>query len=144
MELIRQDGPYCLVASAAMCLGVTIDEIHTAIETDGTEIWFPPTGMRGIHIQEIQDFAMDKDKCFFPVELYPMIAPNEDTEPKTIYNTNVAKVRFLDSIRARVGVLIMSGHACAWDGETVYDPKGFMSSIVNYDVREAWLLADLI
>jgi hypothetical protein len=144
MQLIKQYGPYCLVTSAAMCLGVDPEAIHKFIGHDGTSIAFPPSGMKGVHIQEIIDYAMVIGKTFFPIDLHPAISPDEHTEPKPIYRHVVAKDRFPRVIRGRVGILITPGHAVAWDGGVVLDPKGFRKSISEYTVHEAWLMADLI
>ena len=142
MELIRQNGPDCLITSAAMCLGVQPQMIMDYLQTDGHEIWWPPSKMRGIHIQEIIDFAMTMGKTFFPIELKPMIAHDEHVEPRPIYNDNQSADRFLSCLHGRVGVLVTLGHACAWDGSGVLDPKGFRGSLKDYKIHEVWLLAD--
>lgn len=142
MELIKQSGPHCLVTSAAMCLGVETDAIHEFLGHDGTDVWFPPHNMRGVHIQEIIDYAIIKGKTFFPIEREPCIAPDEETEPREIYT--MPNARFSYYIGGRVCILIMEGHACAYDGENVFDPKGYIKPLDLYNPYEAWVMADLI
>ena len=144
MKLIQQSGPHCLVTSAAMCLGVQPRHIHNFLGIDGTEVWFPPNKMRGIHIQEVQLYAMQMDKCFFPFERYPEIAPDEKATPRLINeNTDELEDEFVRAIRGRVAILIMNGHACAWNGRIVYDPRGWVADYERYHFHEAWILGDL-
>lgn len=141
---MKQSGPHCLVHSAAMCLDIEPENIHKEIGHDGTEIWWEPNKMRGIHIQEIQDVANNKGMCFFPIEMYPAVAPDMNTEPREIYQHDLAHARFLKSLYGKTGILIMDTHACAWDGDMVYDPKGFTATLGDYDIREVWLLGKMI
>jgi len=127
-----------------MCLEVSPKAIHDYLGIDGTQIWFPPNKMRGIHIQEIQDYAMTLGHCFFPIEREPVIAPDYHTEPRQIFNESDFKFkRFNIHIRGRVCILISDTHACAWDGYKVYDPKGFIESFERYNFFEAWILASI-
>ena len=145
MKLIKQNGPHCLVTSAAMCLDVDVGIIHKMIGCDGTQIlWQNPPRMRGIHIQEILDVALAYGKCFYPIEMYPEIAPDYYTESKRIYNDDLAHVRFLKSVYGKTAIFIVDGHAVAYDGEKVYDPRGFNAGVGDYKIIEAWVMSDLI
>jgi len=126
-----------------MCLDVSPDSIHQHLGHAGTDIWWYPNKMRGVHIQEIIDYAMTRGKTFFPYEVEPMIANSEDTEPRPIYRGQT-NIRFAESISGRVAILITSGHACAWDGGHIFDPKGFILDLWDYKIHEAWIMADLI
>ena len=141
MKLIKQSGPDCLVTSAAMCLNVEPAYIWEYLGTDGHEIWWPPSGMRGLHIQEIIDIALTLGKPFYPIEYNPMIAPSLDVEPKEIFQSD-KKERFLSHVRAGVSILILHGHACACDGTHVYDPRGYIFDLENLDgqIIEAWIM----
>jgi len=144
MRLIKQDGPYCLVTSAAMVLDVTPDDIHHFIGHKGTDIWWPPHNMRGIHIQEIQEYALSKGHCFWPYELDPKCAPGEGYEPKSILGTEARTFGFMMKLSKYKAILITDNHAVAWDTKDVHDPKGFMASINDYKIREGWFLGKVI
>ena len=144
MNLIKQDGPYCLVTSAALVLDVQPSDIHDHIGHNGTEIWWPPDGKRGIHIQEIQRFAMSIGKIFAPLDVYPTIAQDQTTTPKEIYTRELASRLFEIALLGHRGILIMENHAVAFQGHTCYDPQGFIKSIEYYEIRQAWLVANLI
>ena len=141
MELIKQTGPHCLATSAAMALGVTSNIIHQFIGHDGTEIWWPPRSMRGVHMQEIQEYAMSIGKMFAPYEINPAIAPDMETEAREIGRTKSA---FLAGIKHHRGIIITPTHAIAFLGLQGYDPNGFYRSVMMYDVLEAWILTSLI
>jgi len=140
MNLIKQTGPFCLVASAAMILDTTVEELHHEISHDGTEEWWPGH-MRGVHIQEIQDCCLRRGKCLYIIEREPMIAPNDAYEPKTyvIHQED----RFWLAIYRHRAILIKDNHAVAWDGIVVHDPRGFTNPYTPI-FHEAWILGDLI
>ena len=141
MKLIKQTGPYCLVTSAAMLLDTTTEILHAEIGMTGTDIWWPPNLMRGIHIQEIQTCALNRGYCFSPIEVNPHLCPgtNPTLEPKAIWTGNLV-AEFHSKIVCRKAILITHNHAVAWDGDIVYDPKGFLKSFNDYEFIEAWLL----
>ena len=141
MNLIKQTGPFCLVASAAMILDTTVEQLHREIGTDGTEIWWP-NHMRGIHIQEIQDCCLRRNKCLYPIEMNPLLAPNEFADPKACLNPIYVTERLRLSVLDRRAILITDNHAVAWNGKEVYDPKGFVKSFNDYPYifKEAWIL----
>jgi len=127
-----------------MCLDTTPEIIHDFIGHDGTDIWWPPHNMQGIHIQEIQQYAMSVGKMFAPYESFPMSAPDYETEPKAIFDPETAANLFSNAIIGRTGIIVVEGHAIAFSGLTAYDPKGFIKSVADYEIREAWILTKLI
>jgi hypothetical protein len=140
MQLIKQKGPFCLATSCAMILDLTTEKVHDYIGHDGTEIWWPPTGMRGVHIQEIKEICYFYNTLLYQVDRRPMSAPDEHTVPKPVYTEEFAEAIFKDSISARRAILITPGHAVAWDGGQVYDPKGFIKSYEDYpSITEAYI-----
>ena len=145
MKLIKQDGPFCVVTSAAMVLDVEPELIHDYIGHDGTRIQWPPNGMIGVHIQEIQQFAITQGYMFAPLEVMPVSAPNDIEKPVEIYGEeNLARKIFENLLLGRKGILVTPGHAVAFIGHTVYDPKGFIKSIIDYEITDAWILTRLI
>ena len=145
MKLIKQSGPFCLVASAAMILDTTIEELHKEIGHDGTEFWWEGK-MRGIHIQEIIMCVRRRNKSLTPIEMFPTVSYLSDgCDPKMIFNVPHAEVRFYMMIRDHRGILVGetdSGnpHACAWDGMKVFDPRGWIYDLSDFNIRECWLL----
>ena len=140
MNLIKQDGPYCLVASAAMILDASITELHLEIGQDGTNVWWPPAWLRGIHIQEIQDCCLRRKKCLYNIELHPHLCPRDDFDPRAIFAPTYAQQRFYIHLSGMRAILITDRHACAWDGERVYDPNGYIRNYCDYKFNEAWVL----
>jgi len=145
MKLIKQTGPYCLVASAAMILDTTIEQLHAEICSDGTEIWWPPTSMRGIHIQEIQDCCLRRSSCLYPIEMNPLLCPDHtgNFSPRECYSEDIRLPRFRNEVMLKRAILITENHAVAWDGSNVFDPKGFVKSFRDYTFYEAWILGTI-
>lgn len=144
MRLIKQSGPHCLVTSAAMILDTDPEIIHKEIGGDGTSIVWEPNGMRGIHIQEIQDCCKRRSKMIAPIEMTPYLAPDAEHQPFRVFPEKLELLRFTNHIINHRAILITPNHAVAWDGENVFDPQGFIKSIFEYNVQEAWVLCDLI
>lgn len=151
MKLLKQKGSTCLIYSAAMVLDVTPEEIIKYIGHNGEEIIWKdmnsPHNLRGVHIQELQDFAKTKGLVFAHIEGLPSIGPDKK-HSKVIFNEDVGIRRFESWIDGRKAIIIVSAsksmHAVAWDGEKVFDPRGYIKSIDEYDVYEGWLLAKMI
>lgn len=139
----------CLIASAAMLLETDPVNLVKEIGHDGTEVWWPERAgasrMRSIHIREIIECVRTRRRGLMPIELYPVMAPDEDTEPKLLWSMEEAVIRFEKSIRLTSGLLIGQtsyglGHACAWDGDKVFDPRGYILDLKDFIIRECWLL----
>jgi len=149
MQLLTQVGDNCLVYAAAMILDENPDTLIEEIGHDGQEIWWPErtgvTRKRGIHIQEIIDCVHARGKALMPIDLFPCCAPDIDAEPKEIWDRGHCMSRFKNMIAFRRGILIGlsesgAGHACAWDGQTVFDPRGFTCKLEDFTIRECWIL----
>jgi len=150
MKLQKQDGPHCLVYAAAMCLGVPAQEIHDFLGHDGTEVWWPEedniSELRGIHIEEVIDFALEKcHKVFYPINIRPMSAPHDQAEPKCCftYSDEWMRNRFYNRILAETAILVTPKHALAWDGYKIYDPRGHIIEIDrdnDFNISEAWIM----
>jgi len=147
MRLLKQTNPECLVYSTAMVLDVEPKEITDTLGHNGLEIWWPDlkgnSRFRGVHIQEIIDFVLSKNRALVPIDLWPTIAPNLEVESRTIYDN--ARKRFEYYIIGRRGILIGqnksgAGHACAWSGKEVFDPNGSVYPLDQFHIQTIWLL----
>lgn len=77
--------------------------------------------------------------------LEPLLRRAKDTLPKLIYNGLKAEQRFKKHLAGNIAVLIGQsasglGHAVAWDGTQVHDPKGYIYELEKFMVQEAWIL----
>ena len=75
MKLIKMKGPKCMLASAAMLFDCSIEEVEAFIGHDGLTVL--EGRYKGIHIQEIQKFALCKGYALALYEPTPML----DTGP---------------------------------------------------------------
>jgi hypothetical protein len=151
MKLLKMDKPSCLIYSAAMVLGCNPSEIILFLGTDGLVEWFPEAKgskkFRGIHMQEIQDYAQsNQNSAFFPVDFNVALAPDPDTPHKCIMNEEQATERMVSYMRQYDGIITVSlsgvvqDHACAWNHKTqrVLDPRGHISLIDDYTIVQFW------
>lgn len=110
MKLIKQKGPRCLVWSAAMLFDVEPEEI---IEFLGHDC------IAGVHIQEIQSFAMSKGFLLAPFEGVPVLVGLD----KPINIPNWSDQPWLEFEGIMLGETNKGNlHAVAWDGEQIFDP----------------------
>jgi hypothetical protein len=104
----------------------------------GLEITYPdkpkPYCYRGHHIQEILDVCFRRDVYLTLVQPLPMLP-----EGTRVYTYEQAEKRWEKLIMGNPAILIGANHACAWDGEHVYDPNGRIYKITNFLAREAWV-----
>ena len=150
MNLLNQSGDNCFLYAAAMVLDIEPQKLITLIGHDGTEIWWPDQvgskKQRSIHPQELLDAAVVLKKTFICIEFIPRTGWDKNSARLIFDKTMVP--RFAAWIKDRYAILIVRGsglgHAVAWDGKSVYDPKGFVQSIEEYEIAEAWVLVDLI
>jgi len=130
MILQKQPDSNCFVYACAMVMGVQAELIFESIGHRGDEVWWPKNEgakrLRGVHIQEVTKFALDHGYWMIPIDDYPMIAPDDNTEPKSIISNLM-----YDALHNYDGVfciLLDTGiiHAVAWDRskELIYDPRG--------------------
>lgn len=141
MRLLKSDRPACLVYCAAMVLNCEPDEIFQYLGNECN------TFSNGVHIQQINDFAIKKGYAFTPIEFDPWI--QDIGEPYPIFDSREGKKqqRFKDTIWDHDGIIILINHAVAWDGHLIHDPKGRiypLDKIDDFVIREAWLLTKMI
>ena len=148
MRHLVMDKPQCLLYSAAMVLGIDIEDITDILGHDGMEKVDDqpsPCCYRGVHIQEIQTIAYRLGYLFAPVEVVPV--SQRGTELSPIYNISGMdySIRFHMMTRHEKGIIFGPNargneHAVAFEDDTIYDPMGTKYPIGQYKVREAWVL----
>lgn len=142
----------CLLACAGMCLNVDQDALAAEIGHDGSDIWWPslvdPYNRRGFHIQEIIDCAWARGYSILEINAIPQCRPCASAE---VRNVPVPDTRFMDYLHERVAILGGTlpngcGHACAWDGQLVYDPRGNITTAEGLDmpIHTAYIFVDLL
>lgn len=141
-----QDEPNCLVYSAAMIMGCEPDEILRYIGHHGQEVWWPEAKgnakFRGVHIQEIVDFALETGWSITPIDLYPMSAPlGFEKSARKLWLEDECRTRFITWLQFFPAILIHPSHATAWDVVTkkVFDPNGLIREIEHLQIIEAWV-----
>jgi len=140
----------CLLYSVAMVLDESVAALMVEIGHDGMKKWWPelpvPYCYRGYHIQEIVDLFLARGYGLTPIELYPMSASQRAKDDvHVLWDAAYAQERFERLLAGRKGILIGQtanggGHACAWDGSSVYDPNGRIYGLEQFHVQECWLM----
>ena len=150
----------CVAASLAMLLGVSMDYIKgrlfVALTRPFPNPWaeFPKVPDMNV----ICDWLWEKHKvALTPFEYDPQCSPHKDCPPVSVYPQTCGSLHvdadwafdkqtaygpglFEGSI---VGKEI--GHMCAWDGQTIFDPRGYCYSRnvaqtkFNYQITRFWL-----
>lgn len=121
---------------------------------DGTNIMFPEVigtiRQQSFHIQEIIDCFIKRGKGLTPIDVAPCTAPDGHPDlAREIWDREKAKERFKNLITGREALLIGRlsmkglGHASAWDGQKVYDPRGMIIEIGETFVSQAWLVTEI-
>jgi hypothetical protein len=140
-----------MIYSAAMLLNCDPAEIVEFIKHDGTEITFEgqqgQKQMKGVHIQEIVDFAWTKGYALMQIELFPTIAPDRETQPILIWTKPTCSRRFMAYLRFHDALIWCKAgssspeHMVAWDAaeQKVYDSHGFIKPLKDYVIAAAWL-----
>ena len=131
----KQDGPYCLLWSAAQILGVEMQEIIDFIGHNGTDIQWPDkvgiNRYRGVHIQEIIDFSIIKGEPLIHIEPMPCLAPDHNTEPCDVFLEEKAAKRCLNYLNNNNAILIGDRHAVACQDRMIIDPNGHTYDLIN-------------
>lgn len=84
------------------------------------------------HTQQCTDVARDLGYATMWIESQSMLVPSADYqgEPAKILYPEGNTVRFMNYLRTHTGVLggmrPNMGHAVAWDGTQIYDPRGYI------------------
>lgn len=149
-----QKSPYknsCLPTSLAMCLGLPAKEVLSLLGDHGNEKLFPklpdPACYRGWHIQEIVDLCLKLGYSITEVEMCPVFGAIGTSDTKRLIPTYEMQLeRMIQQIRGEVAILYVQGnwsrHAVAWDGYEVYDPKGKVAQLIDYQIYSAFLIRE--
>ena len=124
MKSLKQKGPRCLVWSAAMLFDV---EPETIMDFVGHDC------LTGIHMQELQAFAVSRNKVLAPFEPEPML---EDRPVAAWKEQPWLKHKGIMLGQTSKG----NFHAVAWDGHTVFDPA-VNPDFVGY--HQFWMITNL-
>lgn len=148
MYKMPKNKPVCTLYAAAMVLGVEPGALAEEIGSDGLEVWWPNKGSphcyRGIHIEELITPCLTRGYMMMNFSFYPMLASGPDVEPKPIYTPAEAAVRFNRIISLRLAIIFVHvggvRHAVAWNGVSVYDPRGSVHELNDYLIEDAYVL----
>jgi len=122
----------CIVVAFAIACEISVDEFLQRLKQRGG----PVKGT--YHTQQCLDVVWDLGYATMWIESDPLLIPNEgyQGEPARILYPEGNRIRFMNYLRSLKGVLggmrPKMGHAVAWDGVKIYDPRGYV-----YDYHDA-------
>jgi hypothetical protein len=136
-----------LPTAFAIAYGCPVENLIKSIGHDGSEIvwprYFEPMRRRGFHIQEIIHVLYQLGTTVTAIEAYSRLAPTESVQPRLIDNTEI----FERIVRTTRGVLTGNtarcGHAVAFDGGIICDPRGYVYRFddnSDFTANCAWVL----
>lgn len=134
MELQKQHGmPACMLYSLAMVLDVPARKVIDDMVERGYTINLNTSP----HMQELVDYLWDLGYIVSEIEYDPVQAlPITQTIVPMLKTEEEKLGRFTGYMDGRVGLYLVDldgpRHMCAWDGERVYDPKGYVSDLRNH------------
>ena len=140
MNLVKNPNNWsCLLASVAMVLDKSIEELVGAVGHDGSDIVFPhlpePGKRRGFHIQEFISVILKSGFAMTPIEVLPYSTPDGKHEFPVDFPNH--EERFWNLMYNSVGILTglrtRWRHAVAWNGKRIYDPLGSVYS--HHDIQ---------
>ncbi len=128
-----------------MACNVPVSTLIGLIGHDGSALPYSDSAYHaGFHSQECIEAAMKLGWLVTPIELFPAITPNGKEERIIYFGGNDAGnwARFLqhlkdtsngvlEGVSRRKGFII--GHAVAWDGLHIYDPRGHIYSFAEHE-----------
>jgi len=130
----------CVPTAFAMLLDIAVEEMIRQIGHDGSEVVWPelePTALskRAFHPQECIDVALSLDIPIVSIHLMPYTLHFVNNVPsKPIWTEQQCLDRFDRLLKAYEGVFTGTtnynmGHAVAWNGKMVYDPRGYIKPL---------------
>jgi len=163
MKLIVSNNNNCVAASLAMLIDVDINHIQDKLFTDLTKP-FPGQWSAFPKVPDMNVICgwlwWDYKVALVPFEYDPQCAPHKDCPPTSVYPTttrcpypiaDVADVAFNEQVAYGPGLIEGTiigrevGHMCAWDGQVIYDPRGYCYSRnvaqgrFHYQITRFWL-----
>jgi hypothetical protein len=155
---IPQTYPWaCITSAFAMACGIPWKDFLQYVGHDGSRFPYKDPSIRaGFHIQECIEVAQQWGWTCTPIELFPISTPGNGEEIEILFGDETGNwARFLQHLTTcQTGVIegVVSkqegsvGHAVAWDGTKIHDPKGKVYSFAehsqhNFFPRVLWKLA---
>jgi len=125
MKLIKMDRPICMIASLAMLLDRTIEQLLEVAEYKADEA-------RSHHPQELIDIANVFGYSLLFIEPEPEILEHGKviTDPIGRLRRHMLDHKGLVSVKTPWNAY----HMCAWGGGLVYDPNGRIYALDYYTV----------
>ena len=138
----------CVITALSIVLDTPIQDLREEIGFTGLEIFWPDASglsqLRSHHIQEINDCALRRGKCFVEYRRWPQLTVGGAEKPKLINDEWILEQRFKDFVSAYRGVLVRHGHMDAWDQDKVYRVhNGTVSQLILEPYFVAFGLFDL-
>lgn len=135
MKLLKQRMPYdCVLTSVAMCMDIDPEDLRRdLLHNPEEELW--PTALggwkyRGIQIEDLVSLLYCRGYCAMPFfkrfSMRGVVFENSYPVPMT----------------GNTGILMYPSHVVAWDGEKIYDPRGYIKEFVS-DWEEFWLICKI-
>lgn len=130
MELIKGPHPWsCTGAAFAMCFDISWDRMVRMVGHDGSEPnFYGDEDSRGFALQEMVLVGLQLGYAVINIELHPRITNKVGGVEKFITLQGLDDIKRMKSLMANRGVLGYGNHAVAWDGEKVYDPRGYITA----------------
>lgn len=139
-----------------MVLDVPVGVVIQELGHDGLDIVYPhlegTASLRGVHPQEILELFISRGLGLMHVVHYPTSThlkyPERDD---LVWEPTRASARFIRHITSKRGLLLgisdsKSYHAVAWDGDKVYDPRGYTYDLSSrlFTPAEAYIVVKLM
>ena len=131
MQLVKNPNNWsCLLASMAMVLNKTTDELIEEIGHNGSVVVFPelpePAKREGFHIQEFIPIILKSGFSMMAIEALPYSTPDGKHEWPVKFAHQWQRFWMLTDKVPGIftGLSTKWRHAVAWDGNKFYDPKG--------------------
>jgi len=156
MEMILTEAPLtCVHASLAMLTGLSLDSLAISLPV---YFPFPPPYEKvpaGQDMANVCEWAWEVARIgLMPFDRCPAVAIGPGKPAVPIWEDGEKKWRhqlgygpgLLEGSTERLsdGVLLNTGHMCAWDGERIFDPRGYRYAWKDrkdhkFDAERFWL-----
>ena len=134
----------CLATSFAMVLGVDAQDLIDCANPH--EVMWPqleePQCYRGHHIQEMIDLAWEHGYSVTEIQAMPRFGTLGCTQTYVLHSNTEAMTR-IGRYLAMQGIITSETHAVAYADGIVYDPKGMMYPIAEYNdqIKSLYIVA---
>lgn len=133
-QLIKSDNNQCVLASFAMVMNTTMENLEKRLGHNGLERVLDeapePSCFRSFHPQEFIDLLLDDGYAATMIELNPCLQHGSQLVNHAAF---IGQDRFFQALLRGDGVIFgrletsKTGHAVAWDAATatIHDPRGY-------------------